>query len=49
LCDGKELARWINENHPEMVVKKTVPKKEVKETIVEDSEVDWTAITPFSR
>lgn len=49
ICDGKEMARWINEKHPEMVIKKTVPKKETKEAIVEDMDVDWTAITPFSR
>lgn len=47
-CDWKELARWINDKHPEMVIKKTIPKKETK-FIVEDNDVDWSAITPFSR
>lgn len=49
-CDWKEIARWINDKHPEMVVKKTIPKKEVKEQLQELKEdIDFNTITPFSR
>lgn len=50
-CDWRELAKWINDKHPEMVIKKDIPKKEIKkEKIIENKEeLDFTTITPFTR
>jgi hypothetical protein len=49
-CDWKDLAKWINERHPEMVIDKKIPKKENKEIVKEEKqELDFTTITPFSR
>jgi len=50
-CDGRQLARWINEKHPEMVVEKQITKtSKPKEVIVEDNTgIDFTTVTPFTR
>lgn len=51
-CSGKDLAQWVNDKHPEMVIKKTIDKKPVKETkqVIEEvkEEIDFQTITPFS-
>lgn len=47
-CDGRQLAQWIRETHPEMCDSKVIPKKEVKKELVEDRTIDMTSIVPFS-
>ena len=52
-CTGKELAQWINEKHPEMVIQKTVQKKESsksKDIVAEEkTQIDFESVTPFTR
>ena len=50
MCDGKEIARWINNKHPEMVIEKDIPKKEIPKEIIkeEKGDLDFKTITPFS-
>lgn len=49
-CTWPELAKWINEKHPEMVINKTIPKKEQTQIVEEQKEdLDFETITPFSR
>lgn len=50
-CNWKELAQWINDKHPEMVIQKTVPKKDKpKDVVVENkTDIDFTTVTPFTR
>lgn len=50
-CDWKQLAKRINDNHKEMTIEKSVPKKEnIKDIVIQEkSDIDFTTVTPFTR
>lgn len=49
-CTWPELAKWINDKHPEMVIDKKIPKKEQASVMIENKEdLDFETVTPFTR